>query len=64
MTFVYYRSFILLIDSDSPECIYINKYITWSNIMFIVKFFKRLIREYRFKKRLKELREKDPFIYK
>lgn len=30
---------------------------------FILKFFKKLIREYRFRKRLKELRERDPFIY-
>jgi hypothetical protein len=32
--------------------------------MFIINFFKRLVREYKFKKRLKKLREKDPFIYK
>lgn len=32
--------------------------------MFIVTFFKKLIREYKYKKRLKELKGKDPFIYK
>jgi hypothetical protein len=32
--------------------------------MIIINFFKKLVREYRLKKRLKELRKKDPFIYK
>jgi hypothetical protein len=32
--------------------------------MFILNFFKQLIIKYKFKKRLKELRKQDPFIYK
>ena len=32
--------------------------------MFIINFFKKLVREYKYKKRLKELRKRDPFIYK
>ena len=32
--------------------------------MFIVKLFKKLVREYKYRKRLKELRKRDPFIYK
>ena len=32
--------------------------------MFIIDFFKKLINEYKYKKRLKELRKRDPFIYK
>ncbi len=32
--------------------------------MFIINFFKYLVREYKYRKRLKEMRKKDPFIYK
>jgi len=32
--------------------------------MFIVNFFKRLYREYKFRKKMKEIRDRDPFIYK
>jgi hypothetical protein len=32
--------------------------------MFIINFFKKLISDYKFKKRMKELRKQDPFIYK
>jgi hypothetical protein len=32
--------------------------------MFIINFFKKLIREYKYKKRVEELRKRDPFIYK
>lgn len=32
--------------------------------MFIVRWLKSLVREYKYRKRLKELRERDPFIYK
>ena len=32
--------------------------------MFIVRFFKKLLKEYRYRKRLKELRKRDPFVYK
>jgi hypothetical protein len=32
--------------------------------MFIIKWVKKLVREYKFRKRLKELRKRDPFIYK
>ncbi len=31
--------------------------------MFIVKFIKKLIREYKYRKRMKEIRKKDPYIY-
>lgn len=31
--------------------------------MFIINFFKRLVKEYKYRKRLKELRKRDPFIY-
>jgi hypothetical protein len=31
--------------------------------MFIIRFIKKLIREYKYRKRLKELRKRDPFIY-
>jgi hypothetical protein len=31
--------------------------------MFIINFFKKLIKEYKFRKRLKKLREQDPYIY-
>ncbi len=31
--------------------------------MFILNFFKRIVREYKYRKRLKELRKRDPFIY-
>jgi len=30
----------------------------------MLKFIKYLIREYKYRKRLKELRKQDPFIYK
>jgi len=32
--------------------------------MFLINFFKNLVREYKYRKRLKEMRKKDPFIYK
>jgi len=32
--------------------------------MFIVNFFKNLYKEYKYRKRLKELKKRDPFIYK
>ena len=32
--------------------------------MFIIRWIKSLIREYQYRKRLKELRKRDPFIYK
>lgn len=32
--------------------------------MFIVRWFKSLVREYKYRKRIKELRKRDPFIYK
>jgi hypothetical protein len=32
--------------------------------MFIVRWFKNLVREYKYRKRIKELRKRDPFIYK
>lgn len=32
--------------------------------MFLVRWIKGLIREYKYRKRLKELRKRDPFIYK
>ena len=32
--------------------------------MFIIKFIKKLVREYKYRKRIKELRKRDPFIYK
>lgn len=32
--------------------------------MFIINFFRKLVREYHYRKRLKELRKRDPFIYK
>ncbi len=31
--------------------------------MFIIRFFQNLIREYKYRKRLKELKKRDPFIY-
>jgi hypothetical protein len=31
--------------------------------MFIIKFIKKLIREYKYRKRMKEIRKKDPYIY-
>ena len=32
--------------------------------MFIINFFKKIVREYKYRKRIKELRKRDPFIYK
>lgn len=32
--------------------------------MFIINFIKKMYREYKYRKRLKELRKRDPFIYK
>jgi hypothetical protein len=32
--------------------------------MFLVRWIKNLIREYKYRKRIKELRKRDPFIYK
>lgn len=32
--------------------------------MFIINFFKNLYRDYKFRKRLKTLKGRDPFIYK
>jgi len=32
--------------------------------MFIVRWFKYLVREYKYRKHIKELRKRDPFIYK
>ena len=32
--------------------------------MFIIHWIKHIIREYKYRKRLKELRNRDPFIYK
>jgi len=32
--------------------------------MFIIKFIKKIIKEYKYRKRIKELRKRDPFIYK
>jgi len=32
--------------------------------MFLINFFKNIVREYKFRKRLKEMRKQDPFIYK
>jgi len=32
--------------------------------MFLINFFKNLVREYKYRKRIKEMRKKDPFIYK
>jgi len=32
--------------------------------MIIVRWFKNLVREYKYRKRIKELRKRDPFIYK
>ena len=32
--------------------------------MFVINFFKNIVREYKYRKRLKEMRKKDPFIYK
>jgi len=32
--------------------------------MFIMRWVKNIIREYKHRKRLKELRKRDPFIYK
>jgi hypothetical protein len=32
--------------------------------MFIVKWIKNIIRELKYRKRVKELRKRDPFIYK
>ena len=37
---------------------------TGEQIMFIVRWFKNLVREYKYRKRIKELRKRDPFIYK
>jgi hypothetical protein len=31
--------------------------------MFIINFFKRLVRDYKYRKRIKELKKRDPFIY-
>jgi hypothetical protein len=31
--------------------------------MFVVRFIKKLIREYQYRKRIKEMRKRDPFIY-
>jgi hypothetical protein len=33
-------------------------------MMFVINFIKKIIREYKYRKRLKELRKRDPFIYK
>ena len=30
----------------------------------MINFFKRLIREFKYKRRMKEMRKRDPFIYK
>lgn len=32
--------------------------------MFLTRWFKNLVREYKYRKRIKELRKRDPFIYK
>jgi hypothetical protein len=32
--------------------------------MFIVNWFRYLLREYKYRKRIKELRKRDPFIYR
>ena len=32
--------------------------------MFLIRWFKKLKREIQYRKRLKELRKRDPFIYK
>lgn len=32
--------------------------------MFLINWFKNLVREYKYRKRIKELRKRDPFIYK
>jgi hypothetical protein len=32
--------------------------------MFIIKFIKKIVKEYKYRKRIKELRKRDPFIYK
>jgi hypothetical protein len=29
----------------------------------IINFYKKLVREYKYRKRLKELRKRDPYIY-
>lgn len=32
--------------------------------MFIINWIKNILREYKYRKRIKELRKRDPFIYK
>jgi hypothetical protein len=32
--------------------------------MFLIKWIKNLIREIKYRRRIKELRKRDPFIYK
>jgi hypothetical protein len=32
--------------------------------MFIIRFFKKIIQEIKFRRRLKEIQKRDPFIYK
>jgi len=43
-----------------------DKYQPWSNLMFnwIRKFYNRMMLEIRYRRKLKELRKRDPFIYK
>jgi hypothetical protein len=31
--------------------------------MFIINFFKRLVREFAYRRRIKKLKKRDPFIY-
>lgn len=40
------------------------KLINWIKEFFVEKLFGKITREIRYRKRLKELRKRDPFIYK